>query len=138
MMVAAATQESEKVAAPVRYPETQHVAVEFHDSLHVRALVGDVAELQRHDAVERVVLWRKCEIGKNLDYGSFGILESDSLADSGRDVAALFAPDVGLLQPRGDFAKIASQRDLERQPWRCDGTAALENDRFQSGFGSED
>ena len=36
------------------------------------------------------------------------------------------------------LAEIAARRDLERQPRRFDGAAALQHDRLQAGFGRED
>jgi hypothetical protein len=42
------------------------------------------------------------------------------------------------LQPRRHFARIASRRDLKRQPRRFDGAAALEHNNFEAGFGGED
>ncbi len=37
VMVAAAAQEGEEIAAPVRDTEAEHVAIEFHHALHVGA-----------------------------------------------------------------------------------------------------
>ncbi|MGD0024761.1 MAG: hypothetical protein ABSC37_09070 [Xanthobacteraceae bacterium] len=137
MMVAAAAQEGEKIAAPIRHAKAEHAAIEFHYALHVGALIGDVAEFQRHHSGEGRILWREGEIGKNFQRGALGILERDSLADARRDVASPLAVDAGLLQPRGDLAEIASRRDLERQSRSLDGAAPFQHDRFQSGFGGE-
>ena len=80
VMVAAAAQEREEIAAPIRDAKAQNIAVEFHDALHVGALIGDVAEFQWHNAGEIVVLRRKAEIGKDFKHRAFGIGEGDRFA----------------------------------------------------------
>ena len=90
------------------------------------------------DAGVGIVRRREGEIGEDFERRSLRVLEGDRLGDAGRDVAAPLALDAGLLQPRRQFAEIAARRDLERQPRRFDGAAALQHDRLLAGFYRED
>jgi hypothetical protein len=46
VVICVAAREREKVAAPVRHPEAQHVAVDLDDLLHIENPIGDIAELE--------------------------------------------------------------------------------------------
>jgi hypothetical protein len=92
-VIGAAAQEGESVPAPVGNPEAEHVGVEGHDSLHVADTIGNVAELERHDAGRPAVLLGKSVVGKNVDSRAFGIVERDRLCDPGGNVALPFGLD---------------------------------------------
>src|SRR5262249_10471188 len=104
----------------------------------VRALIGDVAELERHYTGEVVVVLREGRVGENFQCRALRIFERQGLANARSDVVPPLALDASLVQLRGDLGKITAGCDLERQPRGAGGIAALESDRLQSGFGGED
>src|SRR5579872_5164575 len=113
VMIAAAAQKGEKVAAPVRHAKTEEVAVELYQARHIGTGIGDVAELEWHHAGESVVVGGKSAVGKDFKGGAFRILERQRLADARGNVVAPLAFDSGLRQPRGYRAKIAAWCDLK-------------------------
>jgi hypothetical protein len=97
VVIAAATQEGEEIAAPVRHLEPEYVTIELHGPGHVGRMKRNVAELARHHSgVDAVVLGERV-IREDLDAGPFGIGEHDRLRDARSDVAALlgFKPGLG-------------------------------------------
>src|SRR5262249_11182834 len=84
MVVGVAAQEHEKVAAPVRHPEAEDLAVELHDLLHVEHAIGNVAKLE--DVEDR---WNAIELGKlvrgeEIKRRTLRVLEGDGLRNAGR------------------------------------------------------
>ena len=87
VVVAAAAQEGEEIAAPVRHFESEHVAIKLHRRCDVGRVKGDVAELARHDAGIGVVILGEGVVGEDFDAGALRIGEHDRLRDSGCDAA---------------------------------------------------
>ena len=138
VVIAAATQEGEEIAAPVRDLESEHVAVELHGPRHVGGMEGDVSQLARHDAGIAVVVLGKAVVGEDFDAGAFGIGEHDGSCDAGRDVAPRLRLDPGLGQARGELAEIAPRRNLKGEPQPRRPLAVLEHDHLLPGLGRED
>ena len=126
VMIAAAAQKGEEIAAPVGNAKTQKIAIELHHARDVRTGIGNVAKFERHNAGESPVVGSEGAVREDFERGALGILERQRFANAGRDVVAPLALDAGLAQPRGDRVKIASGSDLQRQPRRFAGVAALE------------
>ena len=114
VMIAAAAQEGEEIAAPIGNAKAQHIAIELHDAGNVGTLIGDVTELERHDAGEGVVVRRESAVGEDFERGAFGILKRQRFANARRDVVTPFALDPGFVQACGDICKVAAGRDLKR------------------------
>ena len=81
VVVGAAAQEREKVAHPVGDAEAEHVAIEIGDLLHLGDMEGDVAELERHDALSREFLMREGVALEHLHGRALGIGEGDHVGD---------------------------------------------------------
>src|SRR5262249_44568269 len=113
VMIAAATQEGEEIASPIRDAETEHVTIELHHAGDVRALIGDVAELERHHTREIVVVLREGRVPEDFQCSALRILEGQRLANARRDIVPPLAFDASFVQSRGDLGKIAAGCDLE-------------------------
>src|SRR5262245_9685591 len=138
VVVAAAAQEGEEIAAPVRDFESEHVAIKLHGRCGVGRVKGDVAELARYSAGIAVVILGERVVGKDFEAGAFRIGEHDRLRDSGRDAAAPLGFDPRLRQPRRQLAEIASGGDLEGEPHAGRPLAMLEHDHLLPRLGGQD
>jgi hypothetical protein len=135
VVIAAAAQEGEEIAAPIRHFESEHVAIKLHGRCDVGRMKGDVTELARHDAGVAIVILGEGVVGKDFDARPLGIGEHDRLRDAGRDAAAPLGFDSGLRQPRRKLAEIASGCDLEGEPHAGRSLAMLEHDRLLPWLG---
>ena len=87
VMIDAAAQEREEIAHPVGNAETQHVAIELRDVLHVGDVEGDVAELVRNDALARKFLVREVRPLEHLHDGALRVLEHDGVGNGRLGIA---------------------------------------------------
>ena len=76
VMVRVAAHEHEPVLDPVRDLKAHHLGVEIGRRLHVRNVEGDVAELERSDAGNLVMLAEIAPFGEQVDAGAFVVLEA--------------------------------------------------------------
>ena len=74
VMVRTAAHEGEPVLDPVRQPEAQHPAVVFDELLGLVDAERQMAELERADAGDRLVLCDRRLLGEHIDPVPFGSL----------------------------------------------------------------
>ena len=138
VVVAAAAQEGEEVAAPVRHFESEHVAIKLHGCCDVGRMKGNMAELARHDAGIAVVILGERAVGEDFEAGALRIGEHDRLRDAGRDAAPPLGFDPRLRQPRRELAEIAPGGDLKGKPHASRPVAVLEHDHLLPRLGRQD
>ena len=114
-MVRAAAHEGKPVLDPVRQPEAEHAAVVFDELLRLVDAERQMAELERADAGDRLVLCDRRLLGEHVDPGAFRIVERHRLGNArGRIVARLAAHALGF-ETLADVAELGVRIDLERQ-----------------------
>src|SRR4029453_14143673 len=114
--VGVSADEHEKIAAPVRYPEAEHLCVELHDLLHVEHTIGDMAELEDIEDAWRLVALGELVLGIEIDRRALGVLERDRVRNAGRHVFPSLGLDAHLAELLDDIAEIGAWRDLKRHP----------------------
>ena len=81
VMVRTAAHEGEPVLDPVRQPEAEHAAVVFDELLGLVDAERQMAELERADAGDRLVLGDRRLLGEHVDLGALRILERHGLRE---------------------------------------------------------
>ena len=115
VVVRAAAHEGEPVLDPVRQPEAQHAAVVFDEVLGLVDAERQMAELERADAGDRLVLGDRRLLGEHVDLGALRIVERHRLGDAGRGVVARLAAHALGFEALADVAELGVRIDLERQ-----------------------
>src|SRR5262249_28119630 len=118
VVIAAAAQEGEEIAAPIRHFESEH-AIKLHGRCDVGRMKGDVTELARHDAGVAIVILGEGEVGKDCDARPLGIGEHDRLRMPG--VMPLRRSD---LIPAFASRAESSPRSLPGATWKASRTPA--------------
>ena len=85
-----------------------------------------MAELERADAGDRLVLGDRRLLGEHLDRGALGILERHELPNARRGIVALFAAHALGLETLADVGEVGVRIDLERKPGAARLAALLE------------
>jgi hypothetical protein len=93
VVVGPAAQEREEIAHPVGFAKAEHVAIELGDVLDVGDVEGDVAELERHDALLLEFLMREGVAFEHLHDGALGIGEHQHVGDRRLGVLAALGLD---------------------------------------------
>ena len=114
-MVRTAAHEGEPVLDPVRQPEAQHPAVVFDELLGLVDAERQMAELERADAGDRLVLCDRRLLGEHIDLGALRVVERHGLRNAGRGVVARLAPHALGFEALADVAELGVRIDLERQ-----------------------
>src|SRR5262249_46783808 len=112
VMIAAATQEGEEIASPIRDAETEHVTIELHHAGDVRALIGDVAELERHTPVKSSSSSAKAVSPKTSSVVPFGSLKASAWRMPG-----VISCRRSLLMPASSSRAATSARSLPGAIW---------------------
>src|SRR6266566_8270079 len=112
VMIGIAAHEAEEIADPVRDAKAENLLVEADGALNVGRVESDMAELERADAGDLLVLAEIAPLLEQLDGGSLDVGERQHLPDAGNGVVAQLAayPVLGKLAPQ--FAEIRIGRDL--------------------------
>ncbi len=113
VMVGTATHEGEPVLDPVRQPEAEHTAVVFDELLGLRDAERQMAELERADAGDRLVLGDRGLLGEHVDLGALRVLERHGLGDARSGVVAGFAAHALGFEALADVAELNVRIDLE-------------------------
>src|SRR5215471_5734511 len=114
-MIGVAAHEDKEVAAPIRDPEAENVAIEAHNFLDVEDPVGHVPQLEDVEDARNAIRLGELILGIEIDRRALGILERYRLGNAGRDARAALALDPVLLKLSDDLGEVAAWRDLERE-----------------------
>jgi hypothetical protein len=76
---------------------------------------GDMTELQRADAIDRLVETQSAPVGENLELGAFRILEGQQLGRAWNGIAAQLAFHPVRGKPTSHIAEVLIGSDFERQ-----------------------
>ena len=82
VMVRTAAHEGKPVLDPVRQPEAEHAAVVFDELLGLVDAERQMAELERADAGDRLVLCDRRLLGEHVDLGAFRVVERHGLGNT--------------------------------------------------------
>ena len=137
-MVRIAAHEHEPVVDPVGDPEAHHLGVEVGGRLHVGNREGDVAELERPDAVHLMVRAEIVPFREQVDGRALVVLEGQHPAHAGHGVVAQLAVDAVGRERLGELAEIGIRRDLEGEPGAARLVGLLELDHQQPGLGRQE
>ena len=119
VVVGIAAHEHEDVLDPVGHAEAEDALVEIRDRLHVRHHEGDVAELERRDAADRLVRRQELPVRDQLDGGALDVLEGERAStcpECRRCGSSLLMPCDG--QPLGDLAEVRVRARPGTRAWR--------------------
>ena len=112
-MVGTAAHEGEPILDPVRQPEAEHAAIVFDEFLGLRDAERQMAELERADAGDRLVLGDRGLFGEHVDLGPLRVLERHRLRNARRGVVAGFATHSFGFETLADVAELGVRIDLE-------------------------
>ena len=113
VMIRTAAHEGKPVLDPIRQPETQHAAVIFDELLGVVDAERQMAELERADAGDRLVLCDQGLFGEHVDPGAFRVVERDRLGDSRSRIVPRFTAHALGFEALADVAELGVRIDLE-------------------------
>ena len=138
VVIGPAAQEREEVGHPVGHTEAQHVAIELRHLLHVDDVEGDVAELERDDALLAEPLARGGALREYLELRALRVLELDQIGNRRLAVAAAIGFQPVQLELTVELAEIGERRDLERQMRAARRLAVTDHDRVVVERGGEE
>ncbi len=115
-MVRVAAHEAEEIADPVGDAEAQHLLIEAHGALDLGRIERDMAELERANAGNLLVLAEIAPVLEQIDGGTFVVLERQHLAHARNGIVAQLAAHAVLGELLCQVAEVVVRRDLERQP----------------------
>src|SRR6516165_11106746 len=116
MMVGVTAHEAEEVPHPIGDAKTKHLLIEADSALNVGGEECDMAELERADAGNLLVLAEIAPILEQLDHGSLVILERKHLTNAGHGIVAQLAAHAVLGKPSRHLTEVGIGPDLECEP----------------------
>ena len=138
VMIRVAAQEAEEVAANVREAEAQHLLIEFHHGENVDAAIGDMAELEGHDAIGLAIVGRKFIFGIDVDVRALVVFEGDGVANPGADLAASGGAHAMFGQFLDAIVEIGARRHLKGEARQARLFALDQRDGLKPNLGGED
>ena len=118
--------------------EAQHLAVKLGGLRRVLHHPGDVAELERSDAVVLQMLAEIAPLLEQCDRRALVVLEGENRPDARHRVVAQLAFDAVLFQLAGKRAEIGFRRHFERQHAAAFGVALVDLDGELTDLGGEE
>ena len=115
VMVWIAAHETEEIADPVGDAKAENLLVESDRALDIRSKEGDMAELERSDPGDLLVLAQIAPVLEQLDDRSLVVGKREHLPHAGSGIVAQLAADALACKLFGHVAEIGIGRDFERQ-----------------------
>ncbi len=127
VVIRPATQEHEIVAHPIRYAETEVLDMEIRHGPRVCNGEGNVAELERGNALRLLRIGRRAYRIKQFDRCSARVDEMRDLGKLRRHVLSQFACNATIREVPARILQAPRRIDLERQPRQSRRFALLED-----------
>ena len=105
--------------------------------LHVTHAMGNVTELDRADSRIGFVMGMETTLGEHLDLQLNRVAKHNGLGDAWRNVGPPLVVHAFAMQCCCKLAEVTVRRNLERDPVKMGGGAALKSDCLQPKFGGE-
>ncbi len=138
VMIRIAAHEHEEVGNPIRDPEAHHLAVKLGGLCRILDDPGDVAELERPDAVVLQMLAEIAPFLEQRDRRALVILKREHRPDARNRIVAQLAFDAVLFQVAGKRAEIGLRRHFERQRGAAFDVALVDLDGELADLGGEE